>query len=144
MQESSSHMRSLKIMLWLTPLRNMNLPCVQCRWGGSVFSCFESQIMRCSPDPCSRFQSEIDRWEPPLWTLSGVGLCIMALHLEERSGRLHGVLDEDVTRLYCLACYCQATKVAHFLHKFPSGENSLWCLTCHGLVMYELWDRDPK
>jgi len=58
----------------------------------------------------------------PLWPLSGVGLCIMALHLEERSGLLHEGLDEDVTRLYCLVCYCQATIVAHFLHKFPSGE----------------------
>lgn len=51
------------------------------RWW--VLSCFASEIMRCSPDPGSRFQSEIDRWEPPPLNL----IWCWALHYGSTSGR---------------------------------------------------------
>lgn len=52
-----------------------------------------------------------------LWPLSAVGLCVTVYIWNRDQGFSHGVHNEDVTRLDCSPCYCQATKVTHFPHQ---------------------------
>lgn len=113
-----------------------------------VFSCFASQIIRCSSDPSSCFKSENDWWDappprprgprPPPWPLSGLVFCNMVLHLEGRSGLVHAVLDMDVTRFCCVGVLLPSHHSCSLPRQVSIRGNSLRFLTCLGLMIYEL------
>ena len=127
-----------------------SLPCQTFRWGGflglQLFCITDNEML-----PWPLQSVVVWNWSmrpPPLFlTLIWCGAlrCVMALHLEERLELLHGGLDKDVTRLYSLGVFLPS----HHSCSLPPqvsicGGGGHWCLTCHGLEMYELWDRDLK
>lgn len=107
-------------------------------------SCFASRIMRCFPDPGSCFQSEVDRWEPHLWTLSAVGLYIVALHLEQRSGVFFAWgfgWRRDQTLFFIFFAWCETAKpplLPTSSTSFQQDRCSLWCPPRDGFVIYRL------
>lgn len=107
-------------------------------------SCFASWIMRCFPDPGSCFQSEVDRWEPHLWTLSAVGLYIVALHLEQRSGTFFCMgfwMTTWPNSFDFFFAWCETAKppmLPTSSTSFQQDRRSLWCPLWDGFAIYGL------
>lgn len=99
-----------------------------------VFSCFASQIIRCSSDPSSCFKSENDWWDAPppgpeahahhpdpyLVLFSAIWFYIW----KEDQGWCTQFWIWMWPDFVALVCCCQATTVAHFLDKYPLEETA--------------------